>query len=66
MNKVNAIEEVMKKPNAESVISTIKSRESVGNPKKGINLLSIVQKLTQKRAKAFEEGSSEVEPLVVT
>lgn len=57
--KIKIAKEVIKKPNAETIISTIGSRNNVGNAKKGVNLLSIVQKLSQKRAKASEEESLE-------
>jgi len=58
MNKIiKNIKDTVKKPVVEKIISTLGSRNNVGNAKKGVNLLSIVQKLSQKRAKASEEES---------
>jgi len=50
-----AIEVSAKRPAAEAVVSTIRSRNDVGNVKKGVSLLSIVQKLSQKREKASDK-----------
>jgi len=58
-NKKNIVKEAINKPTAKSIISTIGSRSNVGNAKKDVNLLSIVQKLSDKRAKASEEESPE-------
>lgn len=35
---------------AVNVLSALKNRTSIPEPKKGVNLLNIVQKLTEKRA----------------
>lgn len=35
---------------AGNVLSALKNRTSISEPKKGVNLLNIVQKLTEKRA----------------
>lgn len=50
---------IKEKSTVESVLSTLRTRENVGNVKKGVNLLNIVQKLSQKRAKASDEETSE-------
>jgi hypothetical protein len=41
------------------ILSTIKGREGMGNAKKGVNLLSIVQKLTDNREKHLEDKPSD-------
>jgi hypothetical protein len=41
------------------ILSAIKGREGVGNAKKGVNLLSIVQKLTSNREKNLEDNPSD-------
>ena len=43
---------------AEAVISTLRSRDTVGNTKKGVSLLSILQKLSQKREKISDEKAT--------
>lgn len=50
-NKLNA---------ADSVMSALKNRTNISEPKKGVNLLDIVQKLTDKRAaqKDDKEGGA--------
>lgn len=53
--KKDIVKEVIKKPTAKTIISTIGSRNNVGSAKKDVNLLSIVQKLSAKRAEASEE-----------
>ena len=46
----------MRKTNsAEGVMSAIKERKSVGGEKKGVKLLGIVKKLSEKRAAQKEE-----------
>lgn len=45
------------------VMAAIKARGDVGNAKKGVSLLGIVNKLTAKReAQTIKEGASESEP----
>ena len=40
-----------------NILEAIRSREDVGSAKKGVNLLSIVQKLTEKRGKQLEKAA---------
>ena len=49
MNKKFITKSIFKKPTVETIISTIGSKAKIGN-KRGVNLLDIVQKLSQKRA----------------
>ena len=55
--KNKMLKEITKKPVVETVMSTIKKRGSVGDSKKGVNLLGIVEKLSQKREKNEDESS---------